>query len=110
VRDLRDLETDAFLAQAELLAQLQALPAWAAWVTLLRDMRQAALEQLAQSTPDDFRYWQGAVASLGEIIDRPARMTATAADFQRAEEEEKRVIRPELRAAMGLGVDTEGDF
>jgi hypothetical protein len=110
VRDLKDIEIDAFLSQAEMLARLQGNGLWETWLGLLRDMRQAAMEDMARSTVEDFRYWQGVVATLGEIIDRPARITAAAADYQRAEEEEKHTIRPELRAAIGLGVDRDGDF
>lgn len=110
MRDLREMEIDDFLAQAEKLGQLMAHPAWDGWVTLLRDMRQASLEELARSTPDDFSYWQGVVAALGQILERPGRVVTEAADYQRDEEAEKEVIRPDLRAALGLGVDREGDI
>lgn len=111
MRDLREIEIDDFLGQAELLAQLQSSPAWDGWTRLLRDMRQSALEELARVTDTgDFRYWQGVAAALGEILDRPVRITTSAAEYQRNEEEERRGIRPELRSAIGLGVDREGDF
>lgn len=104
------LEIDRFLAQADLLARLQSDPAWAGWMDLLRDMRQAALEELARcSDPGEFRYWQGAAGALGEMLERPARITAEAAEYQRTEEEGRSIVRPELRAAIGLGIDREGD-
>lgn len=110
MRDLRELEIDAFLAQAEMLAQLQQLPAWESWTKLLRDMRQAALEELARcSDAGDFRYWQGVAGGLGEILDRPTRIIVEAADFQRNEEADKHALRPELRAIVGVGVDPEGE-
>lgn len=110
MKDARDLEIDRFLAQAESLAQLHAHPAWPAWTALLRDMRQAALEELARvHDPGEFRYWQGVAGALGEILDRPAKIVDAAAEHQRTEEVEKKVLRPELRAAIGLGVDVEGD-
>lgn len=110
-RDLKDIEIDQFLAQSELLAQLQGLPAWSAWLELLRSMRTAVMEDMARANdPGEFRYLQGAAGALAEVLDRPARITASAADFQRNEEQEKHVIRPELRAAIGLGIDRDGDF
>lgn len=109
-RDLHDLEMDAFLAQAETLAQLAELPAWSAWTALLRDMRQAALEELAHcEQPGDFRYWQGVAHALAEILERPTNIVARAAEFQRAEEADRRVFRPELRAIAGAGLDADGD-
>lgn len=109
--DLRTLEIDAFLAQGELLARLQADASWEAWTALLSDMRAAALEQLAiEKDAGEVRYWQGVAGALGEVLERPVRIVAAAADYQRAEEEESRTLRPELRAAIGLGVDRDGDF
>ena len=111
MRDLREVEIDAFLAQAEKLGQLMAHPSWDGWCELLRSMRQAALEELARGTdPGDFRYWQGVAGALGELLERPERIVTAAADYQRNEEDEKGVIRPDLRAAIGLGVDRDGDL
>jgi len=110
-RDLRELEIDNFLAQAEPLAQLLQHPAWEAFERLLRDMRQGALEELARcSEAGDFRYWQGAAGALGELLDRPRRVVTEAADYQRSEEADKGVIRTELRAAIGMGIDHEGEI
>lgn len=111
MRDLREIEIDTFLAQAEKLGQLMAHPAWDGWCGLLRSMRQAALEELARCVePGEFRYWQGVAGALEELLERPERIVTTAADYQRDEEGEKGVIRPDLRAAIGLGVDREGDI
>lgn len=107
--DLRELEINAFLAQGDTLAQLVAHPGWPSYVGLLREMRLAALEQLATADPTTVAHWQGVAATLGEIIDRPTRIIAAAAEYQRAEEVDKKVIRTELRAAIGMGVDYEGD-
>lgn len=108
--DLRALEINAWLARAELLAQLQSLPAWSAWTALLIEMRAGALERCADPDEKQLGYWQGVAGAIGEILERPVRITTDAADYQRAEEDEKKVIRPELRAAIGLGVDTDGAF
>jgi hypothetical protein len=110
VRDLRDVEVDSFLAQAELLAQLRAHPAWDGWLVLLRNMRQAALEELARCTePGDFRYWQGVAGAFGEMLDRPDRIIAHASEVIEAEESDRKVIRPELRSIVGAGFDEDGD-
>lgn len=108
-RSLEEIQQDEFLAQAELLATLCAHPGWAAWRTLLRDFRASALEQLAQADAQDFRYWQGAAAALAQIMERPERIVAAAAQVQQAEEAVKGIVRTDLRAVMGLGVDSEGD-
>jgi hypothetical protein len=107
---LETFELDRFLGRAELVAQLMAHPGWGAWEELLGDMRAAMMEQLAQcEQPNEFRYWQGAVHALGEMIDRPKRVVAAATQTLAAEEEEKRV-RPEIRALVGAGLDYEGDI
>ena len=109
--NLRELEINSFLAQAEQLGQLMTHPAWTGWCELLRQMRQAALEELAQCVEGgDFRYWQGVAGALGELLDRPSLIVDSAAHYQRTEEEEKRGIRPDLRAAIGMGVDRDGDI
>lgn len=108
--DLRDLEIDAFLAQGEQLAQLAAHPAWPGYAALLRDMRQGALERCADPDEKQLGFWQGVAAAIAEILDRPAKIIDAAADYQRTEEVEKRVLRPDLRAAIGLGVDREGEI
>lgn len=108
---LEDLEIDRFLAQGELLARLQADPSWEGWTSLLVAMRVAALEQLAiEKDAGEVRYWQGVAGALGEVLDRPRKIVEAAADYQRSEEEERVGLRPELRAAIGLGVDREGDI
>jgi hypothetical protein len=110
MRDLRELEINAFLAQAETLAQLTAHPAWAAWSLLLTDMRKSVVEELVAATdPGEIRFLQGAASTLGEILSRPARIIASAADYQAAEQADKGVVRPELRAVVGMGVDESGD-
>lgn len=107
--DLKDLETNAFLAQAETLAQLTDHPGWSVYAGLLHDMRAAALEELAHADADAFRHWQGVAATLAEILDRPRRIIEAAAAFTRSEEADKNVFRPELRAIVGAGLDEDGD-
>jgi hypothetical protein len=108
---LEELEINAFLAQGELLARLQSDPSWAGWTTLLTSMRQSALEELARcADAGEFRFWQGVASALGEVLDRPKRIVESAAAHQRSEEEERRGLRPELRAAIGMGLDLEGDI
>lgn len=105
---IEQLAIDRFLAQAELLGRLLADPSWSAYTELLTSMRQAYLEEMARCTePHDFRLWQGAALAIAEMLDRPGRIVARAASHQRAEEDDGRVIRTELRAALGYGVEQE---
>lgn len=102
------LEIDRFLAQAELLGRLLTDPSWEAYEALLVSMRQAYLEEMARCTePHDFRLWQGAALAIAETLDRPKRIVARAAAHQQAEEDGGQVIRTELRAALGYGVEQE---
>jgi hypothetical protein len=108
MRALEDLQLDAFLARAESLAVLAQVPQWTEYEGLLRDMRQGALEELARcNDPGDFKFWQGAAHAFGEILERPGRVIEGAATAHRAEEAEKNLTRPELRAILGAGVDSE---
>lgn len=103
--DLDKLEEDAFLARAETLAILVAHPAYQTYADLLREMRAASLEQMAVANRDDVPYWQGVVGTLANIIDRPGRVIQTAATLQRAEEDDKGVVRQDIRAILGMGID-----
>lgn len=107
-RSLQELQFDQFLAQAELLAQLAELPAWGAWTTLVRDMRTAALESLAEAPADEVRYWQGVVGALAEVLERPGRIIDTAEEYK-ATEPVKAGVPGELRAIVGAGYDPDGD-
>lgn len=77
-RSLEDLQRDAFLAEAESLAQIVAHPSWKRFEELLTQMRLSALEHMAQSRPEEFPYWQGVVATLREIKERPHQIVAGA--------------------------------
>jgi hypothetical protein len=107
---LEGVANDAFLAQAEMLAQLAEHPGWPAFLDLLRAMRAGTLEELATADADNFRYWQGAANAIGEVIDRPARIVAQADEFLSAEQADTGQVRPELRAVLGNGFDLDGDF
>jgi hypothetical protein len=109
-RDLKAVESDRFLASAEMIATLTEHPGWPAYEALLRAMRAGFLEELAQADAADFRYWQGAASALGEVIDRPARIVKGASEFLSAEQSDTGQVRPELRAIVGNGYDTEGDI
>lgn len=103
MKDIEELEIDAFLAQAESLAQLREHHGYAAYADLLLKMRTAALEELAVcKDAGEFRYWQGVVAALAEVLERPGRLVSEASAYRAAEEEDKKAIRPELRAVLGV--------
>jgi hypothetical protein len=109
-RDLADIQLDALLARGEALAQLMAHPAWPAWESLIAEMRRAVLEDMArESSMDAVRFAQGVVATLDEVIRRTHIVVEHAAAALEAEESDKKVIRPEIRAAIGLGADHDGE-
>lgn len=106
MRDLQQLEIDKFLAQAETLASLTAHPAWEVYASLIKAMRQSAMEELATCPdPGEVRFWQGAIGALGEVLSRTSDIIGMAGAFQAEEEADIQRTRPELRAIMGLGMD-----
>jgi len=107
-RTIEQLEMDAFLSKADTLASLVEHPAWAEFLTLLTDMRQAGLEELARcSKPKELRFWQGVASAIQEIIERPARIVQAASEAQQAEETEDRGVRLDLRALLGTSIHEE---
>jgi len=82
------LERDAFLAEAELLARLTQTIGWEQYEALLTNMRTGALEEMAQSSPGEFPYWQGVVATLATIIERPHTVVATASAVHNEEQDQ----------------------
>lgn len=108
-RALADLERDRFFSQAEHLAQLIQHPSWPAYQDLLASMRLSALEEMARCTSEDFRYWQGVVGVLAEIMSRPQQIAETAAVVAREEmEADPSRIREAIRAVMNSNL--EGDL
>lgn len=97
IRAAADLERDRFLAHAEQLAQLVAHPSWQAYTDLLAGMRLAALEEMAKAGPDEFRFWQGWVGALAEMISRPQQIVDTA---QVVQEDEAAADPAQIRAAL----------
>jgi len=77
-RSLEELDRDRFLAEAEALATITSHPSWGRFEELLTQMRLSALEHMAQATPAEFPYWQGVVATLREIKERPHQIAAGA--------------------------------
>lgn len=77
-RGIASVDRDAFLAEAESLAQITQHPAWKRFEELLTQMRLSAMEHMAQATVAEFPYWQGVVATLQEIKERPGQIIATA--------------------------------
>jgi hypothetical protein len=111
-RSLKDLERDAFLAQADQLVQLIEHPCWPAYQQLLAAMRLSAMEEMARTDATDFRYWQGVVGTLAEILDRPQQIvdTATAVKEAEAADSDPVRIREAVRTLMQSGATLEGDL
>ena len=95
---LEELERDRFLAEAESLAQITQHPAWARFEELLTQMRLAALEHMAQAGVAEFPYWQGVVATLREIKERPHQIVAAALSVV----EDEKAQRAHVRTALDL--------
>ena len=103
-RSFEDLERDNFLAEAESLAQITQHPAWKRFEELLTQMRLAAMEHMAQATPDEFKYWQGVVATLREIKERPHQIVSTARQVVDEEAQQRSATRGALDFTAGVRV------
>lgn len=109
-RTAEQLAVDSFLAQGEMLAILTSHPAWPAFASLLKEMREQARNELEQCGPEDVRYWQGVSGTLSELMDRPARIVQAAGAKVEEEESEKQFVHTEVRAVLGMGADHDGEF
>jgi len=96
---LEELERDRFLAEAESLAQITQHPAWGRFEELLTQMRLAALEHMAQAGVAEFPYWQGVVATLREIKERPHQIVAAALSVVEDERDQRNSVRTALDLA-----------
>jgi len=78
-RSLEQLEQDRFLAEAEALAQLTSHPAWPRYEALIAAMRLGAMELMAEAKNQRaIVRCQGAIAILGELLERPHRIVDAA--------------------------------
>lgn len=104
-RSLEDLERDAFLANAELLAQLMTHPAWPRYEELLTRMRLGALELMASARNQRAVVrCQGAVTVLQELIERPHQIVAAARTVLDDESQRAQGERGALDFAAGVHV------
>ena len=107
-RSLEELERDAFLAEAEMLAQLIAHPAWPRYEELIGKMRLGALELLASARSQRMvSRCQGAAAILQELVERPHQIVATAKSVLADETQRKQETRSALDFAA---VSVEDDL
>lgn len=98
-RSVEDIARDAFLAEAETLAQLLQHPGWAVYENLLGKMRLDVVELMAKSTRmRQVVGYQGAAAVLAELIERPHQIVEAAKSM--IEDESRR--RQEVRSALDL--------
>jgi hypothetical protein len=103
-RSLEQVSRDAFLAEAESLAQLMAHPSWPRFDALLTEMRLDAMEHMAQAGLSEIPYWQGVVATLREIKERPGQITATARSVMDEEAQQREASRGALDFVAGVHV------
>lgn len=103
-RSLEDLERDAFLADAEQLAQLITHPAWPRYEKLLMGMRLGALELMAASRSQrSVVRCQGAVTVLQELLERPRQIVEAARGIL-DDEKRAKTARGALDFAAGVHV------
>ena len=105
-RTLEQLERDAFVAEAESIAQLLQHPAWPRYEDLLNKMRLGALELMAASRNQRaITRAQGAVAILQELIDRPHRIVEAGRGIldEEAQQGERRAL--DYTAGVTVGAD-----
>lgn len=106
-RSLEELERDSFLAEAETLAQLTQHPGWARYDALLTNMWLSALQHMAQAPIAEIPYWQGVVAAMNEIKERPHQIVAAGRTVQ----EDEAYMRSERQALdFADGVSLEDDL
>jgi hypothetical protein len=107
--DLRDLERDAFMAHAETIARLIHTPEWEAWESLLKNMKEATVDQLTKAaSSEDLRFFQGAVAAMTEVLTRPHEIVDAARELHDAEAEDEKnsiSVRRSLELHAGPLVD-----
>jgi hypothetical protein len=84
-RSVADLEKDAFLAEADMLATLTSSLGYMQYEVLITNMRAAAMEEMAKTTPDRFPYWQGVVAAYADVLERPRQIVQGAAEIHKEE-------------------------
>lgn len=77
----------AFLGKAETLKRLLQNPDFLVYEGLIKDFRQAALESMAEASPDEFKHWQGAAKSLLWLLNRPQEIIEHAEQVIRNEQD-----------------------
>ena len=105
-RSIEDVARDAFLAEAETLAQLLQHPGWAVYENLLGKMRLDVVELMAKSVRMRQGVgYQGAAAVLAELIERPHQIVEAASAMLDDEARRKQEARGALDFAAHVGED-----
>jgi hypothetical protein len=82
-------------------------PAWGRFEELLTQMRLAALEHMAQAGVAEFPYWQGVVATLREIKERPHQIVAAALSVVEDEKGQRESVRTALDLADRVTIEND---
>lgn len=77
-----DVSEDQILEAAGALSTLVVQPGWTVWEAMVRESREAALEDLATSAPDKVLYWQGYAAALAAVLNAPGHLLGQAKEVQ----------------------------
>lgn len=97
--DLRELELNAFMEQADSIARMIHTPEWQVWERLIMAFRAESLENLANADAESVRYWQGAVAAIKVLLERPHEIVDAAVEAHA--ENDKDDVRRSLEMAGG---------
>lgn len=98
-RIFENIDDNALLKIAAHLINLTLQPGWATWEGMVRESREAALENLANCGPDDVRYWQGYVSALAGILSGPDFIFARAKEIQDETQETTGMIKDHVRVS-----------
>jgi hypothetical protein len=82
-----DVTEERILEIAGSLGTLVVQPGWSVWESLVRESREAALEDLVIAPPEKILFWQGYSAALRHVIEAPDQLLEMAKGIQEEQQE-----------------------
>jgi len=98
-----NITNDDLLKVAASLINLTLHSGWGTWEGMIRESREAALENLAMCGPEDIRYWQGYVAALLGVLEGPRYLADRAKEIQDEKQAETGDLIDKVRVGFGTG-------
>jgi hypothetical protein len=95
-----NVSEEQILETAGALGTLTVQPGWAVWEALVRESREASLEDLATSPPDKVLYWQGYAAALGAVMNAPSHLLDQARAVQEEQAERDGTMNDRVRVGL----------